>query len=60
MGADGADASGALQPHDLQGLFLFLGLGLGVGLLLALLELVFRAHNQAKDSKVGKSITELL
>ncbi|XP_033942348.1 glutamate receptor U1 [Pseudochaenichthys georgianus] len=51
VGADGADASGALQPHDLQGLFLFLGLGLGVGLLLALLELVSRAHNQAKDSK---------
>ncbi|XP_029292560.1 probable glutamate receptor [Cottoperca gobio] len=48
---DGAHASEALQPHDLQGLFLFLGLGLGVGLLLALLELVSSAHNQAKDGK---------
>ncbi|XP_059189835.1 glutamate receptor U1-like [Centropristis striata] len=51
MGADQAHPSDALQPHDLQGLFLLLGLGLGVGLLVALLELVSRARNQAKDSK---------
>ncbi|KAA8591205.1 hypothetical protein FQN60_002148 [Etheostoma spectabile] len=51
VGADKAQTSDALHPHDLLGLFLLLGLGLGVGLLLALLELVSRAHNQAKDSK---------
>lgn len=45
--------SQALQPHDVRGLFLLLGLGLGVGLLLALLELLSRARNQAKDGKVG-------
>ena len=52
MGADEAQTSEALQPHDLRGLFLLLGLGLGVGLLLALLELLSKARNQAKDSKV--------
>lgn len=57
MGADGAHSSEALQPHDLRGLFLLLGLGLGVGLLLALLELLSRARSQAKDGKVGKSIS---
>ncbi|XP_054465871.1 glutamate receptor U1 [Anoplopoma fimbria] len=46
-----AQTSEALRPHDLRGLFLLLGLGLGVGLLLALLELVSRARNQAKDGK---------
>ncbi|XP_053172824.1 probable glutamate receptor [Scomber japonicus] len=51
MGADEAQTSEALQPHDLRGLFLLLGLGLGVGLLLALLELLSKARNQAKDSK---------
>ncbi|XP_044065888.1 probable glutamate receptor [Siniperca chuatsi] len=50
-GADRAHTSEALQPHDLRGLFLFLGLGLCVGLLLALLELLSRARNQAKDGK---------
>ncbi|XP_034731736.1 probable glutamate receptor [Etheostoma cragini] len=51
VGAYRAQTSDALHPRDLLGLFLLLGLGLGVGLLLALLELVSRAHNQAKDSK---------
>ncbi|XP_037335283.2 glutamate receptor U1 [Pungitius pungitius] len=46
-----AKTSEALQPHDLRGLFLLLGLGLGVGLLLALLELLSGARNQAKDGK---------
>ncbi|XP_061591562.1 probable glutamate receptor [Cololabis saira] len=50
-GANVDQTSGALQPHDLSGLFLLLGLGLGVGLLLSLLELLSRARNQAKDSK---------
>ncbi|XP_042347753.1 probable glutamate receptor [Plectropomus leopardus] len=50
-GADGAHTSKALHAHDLQGLFLLLGLGLAVGLLLALLELLSRARNQAKDGK---------
>lgn len=50
-GADRAHASEALQPYDLRGLFLLLGLGLGVGLLLALVELLSRARNQAKDGK---------
>ncbi|XP_067384109.1 probable glutamate receptor [Channa argus] len=45
------DTSDALQLRDLRGLFLVLGLGLAVGLLLALLELLSRARNQAKDSK---------
>lgn len=53
MGADPSSASSALQPHDLQGLFVLLGLGLGLGLLLALLELLSQAHRQAKDGKVG-------
>lgn len=57
-GADRAHNSEALQAHDLRGLFLLLGLGLGVGLLMALLELLSRARNQAKDGKVGKSITQ--
>lgn len=51
LGADSSSASEALQPHDLQGLFLLLGLGLGLGLLLALLELLSRAIHQAKDGK---------
>lgn len=46
-----AHSSDALKPHYLRGLFLVLGLGLGIGLLLALLELLFRARKQAKDSK---------
>ena len=56
MGADRAQTSEALQPSDLQGLFVLLGLGLAVGLLLALIELLSRARNQAKDGKVGNSI----
>jgi len=51
MGDDGAHTSEALQPHDLRGLFILLGMGLGVGLLLALLELLSKAQNQAKDGK---------
>ncbi|XP_014187915.1 glutamate receptor U1 [Haplochromis burtoni] len=51
VGTGGAHISEALQPYDLRGLFLLLGLGLGIGLLLALLELLSRAHNQAKDGK---------
>ncbi|KAM7405471.1 hypothetical protein PAMP_012730 [Pampus punctatissimus] len=51
MGADGSHTSEALQPHNLRSLFLLLGLGLGVGLLLALLELLSKACNQAKDGK---------
>lgn len=51
QGADRAHASEGLQPYDLRGLFLLLGLGLGVGLLLALVELLSRARNQAKDGK---------
>lgn len=58
MGANGAHSSEALQAHDLRGLFVLLGLGLSVGLLLALLELLSRARSQAKDGKVGKSITQ--
>ncbi|XP_071331178.1 probable glutamate receptor [Trachinotus anak] len=51
MGEEGDHASEALQANDLKGLFLLLGLGLSIGLLLALLELVSRAHHQAKDGK---------
>ncbi|XP_073325617.1 probable glutamate receptor [Pagrus major] len=51
MGADRAQTSEALQPNDLRGLFVLLGLGLAVGLLLALIELLSRARNQAKDGK---------
>ncbi|XP_030578764.1 glutamate receptor U1 [Archocentrus centrarchus] len=51
IGTNGAHISKALQPHDLQGLFFLLGLGLGIGLLLALLELLSKARNQAKDGK---------
>ncbi|XP_070825459.1 probable glutamate receptor [Chaetodon trifascialis] len=51
MDANRAHTTEALHPHDLRGLFLLLGLGLGVGLLLALLELLSRARNQAKDGK---------
>ncbi|XP_057686149.1 probable glutamate receptor [Corythoichthys intestinalis] len=40
-----------LQPHDLRGLFLLLGLGLVAGLLLALLELLSKARNRAKEQK---------
>lgn len=57
VGDDKSHASGGLHTHDLQGLFLLLGLGLGVGLLLALLELVSRAHTEAKDGKVGHTVT---
>ncbi len=60
VGADSTHTSGALQPYDLRGLFLLLGLGLGVGLLLALLELLSRARNQAKNGKVGKTVLALL
>ncbi|KAJ0064589.1 hypothetical protein NL108_010921, partial [Boleophthalmus pectinirostris] len=41
---------GSLEAHDLRGLFV-LGLGLGLGVLLALLELLTKAHRQAKDDK---------
>ncbi|KAM3872212.1 putative glutamate receptor [Diretmus argenteus] len=51
VGADGTQTSGALQPHNLRGLFLLLGLGLGLGLLLALLDLVSKARSHAKDGK---------
>ncbi|KAM4563391.1 glutamate receptor U1 [Odontesthes bonariensis] len=51
LATDGAHMSEALQPHDLRGLFLLLGVGVGVGLLLALLELLSRARDQAKDGK---------
>lgn len=51
MDANRAHSTEALHPHDLRGLFLLLGLGLGVSLLLALLELLSRARNQAKDGK---------
>lgn len=57
MGADRAQTSEALQPSDLRGLFVLLGLGLAVGLLLAVIELLSRARNQAKDGKVGNSIS---
>lgn len=51
VGADRTPASEALHTGDLRGLFLLLGLGLTVGLLLAMLELLSRARNQAKDGK---------
>ncbi|XP_015250085.1 PREDICTED: glutamate receptor U1-like isoform X1 [Cyprinodon variegatus] len=51
VGFGEAQMSEALNPHNLRGLFLLLGLGLGIGLLLALLELLSRARNQAKDGK---------
>lgn len=57
MGDRSNNVSQALQPHELRGPFLILGLGLVAGLLLALLELLSRARNQAKDSKVGGSTT---
>lgn len=57
VGDPSNNTSQALQTHDLRGLFLLLGLGLGLGLLLALLELLSRARNQAKDSKVGMCAT---
>lgn len=56
LGADVPHGSQALEPHDLRGIFLVLGLGLTVGLVLALLELLSRARNRAKDGKVRKSI----
>lgn len=56
VGSDRSQASEALQPHDLRGLFLLLGLGLCVALLLAVLELLSRARNQAKNGKVGMNI----
>lgn len=58
MGSDRAHASESLEPNDLRGIFLLLGLGLGVGLLVALLELLSKARNQAKDGK--KSCCSLL
>ncbi|KAM3617019.1 uncharacterized protein V6R79_001185 [Siganus canaliculatus] len=51
MDPDRAHSAEALHPNNLRGLFLLLGLGLSVGLLLALLELLSRARNQAKDGK---------
>lgn len=51
VGADRTSGAEALHTGDLRGLFLLLGLGLTVGLLLALLELLSRARNQAKDGK---------
>ncbi|XP_034027537.1 probable glutamate receptor [Thalassophryne amazonica] len=51
VGANGAHTSDVLQPNDLRDLFLLLGLGLGLGLLMALLELLSKARNQAKDGK---------
>ncbi|KAM9343426.1 glutamate receptor U1 [Pholidichthys leucotaenia] len=51
LGSDGNHASEALHPQDLRCLFVLLALGLSVGLLLALLELLSRARNQAKDGK---------
>lgn len=42
---------GSLEAHDLRGLFVLLGLGLGLGVLLALLELLSKAHRQARDDK---------
>ena len=57
MDPEESQVSEALQAHDLGGLFLLLGLGLSVGLLLALFELLSRARNQAKDGKVGTSIS---
>ncbi|XP_034552013.1 probable glutamate receptor isoform X2 [Notolabrus celidotus] len=51
LGTDSTPASEALHSKDLRGLFLMLGLGLAVGLLLALLELLSKARNQAKDGK---------
>lgn len=49
--AEGTSTSEPLHTSDLRGLFLLLGLGLAVGLLLALLELLSKARNQAKDGK---------
>lgn len=49
---DRTQVSKSLQPHDLLGLFLLLGVGLSIGLLLALTELLSRAHNQTRDGKV--------
>lgn len=51
IGTDGHHIFDPIQPHSLRGHFLLLGLGLGVGLLVALLELLSRAHNKAKDGK---------
>lgn len=54
VSTDRTQASKALQPHDLLGVFLLLGVGLSIGLLLALMELLSRARNQTRDGKVGK------
>ena len=51
---DSTHTSESLQPRDLLGLFLLLGVGLSIGLLLALMELLSRAHNQSRDGKVGE------
>lgn len=55
MAPDRTGASQSVQPHDLFGLFLLLGVGLSIGLLLALTELLLRAHNKSRDGKVGKT-----
>ncbi|XP_072305451.1 glutamate receptor U1-like [Eucyclogobius newberryi] len=47
----GDHEGGSLEAHDLRGLFVLLGLGLSLGVLLALLELLSKAHRQAKDGK---------
>ncbi|KAJ0036169.1 hypothetical protein NQD34_004846 [Periophthalmus magnuspinnatus] len=47
----GDHEGGSLEAHDLRGLFVLLGLGLSLGVLLALLELLSKAHRQAKDDK---------
>ncbi|KAK7884032.1 hypothetical protein WMY93_027155 [Mugilogobius chulae] len=49
----GDHEGGSLEAHDLKGLFVLLGLGLCIGVLLALLELLSKAHRQAKDHKAG-------
>lgn len=47
----GDEEGGSLEAHDLRGLFVLLGLGLALGVLLALLELLSKAHHQAKEDK---------
>ncbi|XP_077452996.1 putative glutamate receptor [Stigmatopora argus] len=51
VGDNEARTTETLQPHDLRGLFFLLGLGLVGGLLLALLELLSKARNGAKEQK---------
>lgn len=45
------EESETLQAHELRGLFVLLGVGLTLGVLLALLELMSKAHHQAKADK---------